>query len=61
MNPYLKTLLTESGIELRGSGENTVLYYNNLPMPHTFSKSEDYLEGYILGFLNHKDMCTQKK
>lgn len=50
---YIVSIMKECGLELKTYNEGVALCHNNIPVPHTLNKSDEYLKGFILGYAQH--------
>lgn len=52
MKDSLKKLMDDYNFELKETEIGSHLMRFGNPLPHTCNKSEEYIEGYIMGFLD---------
>ena len=54
------SMLRYHNLEVRDTAYGRALYYKDVPLPRTINKSDEYLEGFIEGFIRRECMLERR-
>lgn len=54
------SMLRYHNLEVRDTAYGRVLYYKDIPLPRTVNKSDEYIDGFIEGFIRRECMMERR-